>query len=121
MIHENKTVQKLGTLRPDGSHRHTLVNGYTSNARFAPGGARIFYGGPGSHGWTALWKVVTDYPDEPVAADAVSALLADGRSRDARALADQMSKLVTPLAETQVADKVYSFAGHVFLGTHSCG
>ena len=82
MIHENKTVQKLGTLRPDGSHRHTLVNGYTSNARFAPGGARIFYGGPGSHGWTALWKVGTH---------------------------------VAP------SETVYSFAGHVFLGTHSCG
>ena len=61
--------------------------------------------------WTALWKVVTDYPDEPIAADAVNVLLADGRKRDARALADQIGKLVTPLAETQVADNlVYALA-----------
>jgi len=57
VIHENGTVHKLGTLRPDGTHRHTLVDGYTYEARYAPGGARVFYGGPGSNGWTALWKV----------------------------------------------------------------
>ena len=56
--------------------------------------------------WTALWKVVTDWPDEPVAADALKTLLDDGRKRDARALADQIAKLLTPLAETQVADNL---------------
>jgi TolA-binding protein len=56
--------------------------------------------------WTALWRVVTDFPDEPIAADALRAVLTDGRSRDARALADQMSRLLTPLAETQVADNL---------------
>jgi tetratricopeptide (TPR) repeat protein len=61
--------------------------------------------------WTALWKVVTDYPDEPPAADALKLLLDDGRKRDARALADQMGKLLTPLAETKVADNLlYSLA-----------
>jgi tetratricopeptide (TPR) repeat protein len=61
--------------------------------------------------WTALWKVVTDWPDEPVAADALRTLVDDGRGRDARALADQIAKLVTPLAETQVADNlVWSLA-----------
>ena len=61
--------------------------------------------------WTALWKVVTDWPDEPVAADALRALLDDGRRRDARALADEIGKLLTPLAETQVADNlVWSLA-----------
>jgi hypothetical protein len=57
VIHENGTVHKLGTLRPDGTHRRTLVDGFTYDARYAPGGARIFYGGPGSNGWTALWNV----------------------------------------------------------------
>jgi TolA-binding protein len=56
--------------------------------------------------WAALWRVVTDFPDEPVAADALRALLTDGRGRDARALADQMARLLTPLAETQVADNL---------------
>jgi WD40 repeat protein len=82
VIHENKTVQKLGTLRPDGTHRRTLVDGFTYDARYAPGGARIFYGGPGANGWTALWTVG---------------------------------------GHIGVPRKVYSFTGHVFLGTHSCG
>ncbi|HEY1559029.1 MAG TPA: tetratricopeptide repeat protein [Kofleriaceae bacterium] len=56
--------------------------------------------------WTALWKTVTDWPDEPVAGDALKDLLDDGRTRDARALADQMGKLLTPLAQTQVADNI---------------
>jgi tetratricopeptide (TPR) repeat protein len=61
--------------------------------------------------WTELWKVVTDFPDEPSASDAVKALLDDGRARDAKALADELTKLVTPLAETQVADNlVWSLA-----------
>ena len=61
--------------------------------------------------WTALWRVVTDYPDEPVAADALRTLLTDGRRRDPRALADELNQLLTPLAETQVADNlVWSLA-----------
>jgi TolA-binding protein len=56
--------------------------------------------------WTALWRVVTDYPDEPVAGDAVRALVTDGRGRDARALSDQIARLLTPLAETEVADNL---------------
>jgi hypothetical protein len=56
--------------------------------------------------WTALWRVVTDYPDEPIAADALRALLTDGRGRDPRALADQMARLLTALAETQIADNL---------------
>jgi tetratricopeptide (TPR) repeat protein len=61
--------------------------------------------------WTALWKVVTAYPDEPVAADALAMILADGRTRDPKALAEQMTKLLTPLGTTQIADNlVYSLA-----------
>ena len=57
-------------------------------------------------GWTALWRVVTDYPDEPIAGDALRALLTDGRHRDARALADELGKLLTPLAETEIGDNL---------------
>lgn len=56
--------------------------------------------------WTALWRVVTDFPDEPVAGDALKMLLADGRKRDANALADEIGKLITPLASTAVADNL---------------
>jgi TolA-binding protein len=62
--------------------------------------------GPAQPAWTSLWRVVTDYPDEPVAGDAVRALVRDGRRRDARALSDQLARLLTPLAETQVADNL---------------
>jgi TolA-binding protein len=56
--------------------------------------------------WTALWKVVTDYPDEALAGDALEKLVDDGRTRDARAVADQLGKLLTPLAESQVGDNL---------------
>lgn len=56
--------------------------------------------------WTALWRVVTEWPDEPVAGDALDRLVADGRWRDARALADQLARILSPLAETQVGDNI---------------
>jgi tetratricopeptide (TPR) repeat protein len=56
--------------------------------------------------WTTLWRVVTDYPDEPIAGDALRALVTDGRRRDARALAEELGRLLTPLAETDVADNL---------------
>jgi tetratricopeptide (TPR) repeat protein len=61
--------------------------------------------------WTSLWRVVTDWPDEGPASDALRVLLRDGRTRDPRALADQMAKVLTALAETGVADNlVWSLA-----------
>lgn len=56
--------------------------------------------------WTQLWRVVTEFPDEPIASDALRALVSDGRGRDPRALADQLGLLLTPLAETEVADNL---------------
>ena len=74
-------------------------------------GELLLRGGKIVEAWTALWRVVTDWPDEPHAGDAIKTLLDDGRTRDPRALADQISKLLTPLAETQVADNlVWSLA-----------
>ncbi len=61
--------------------------------------------------WTALWRVVTDWPDEPTAGDALRILLEDGRRRDARALAEELTKLLTPLAGSAVGDNlVWSLA-----------
>jgi len=74
-------------------------------------GQLLLRAGKAVDAWTQLWKTVTDYPDEPIAADALSALLADGRKRDPRALADQIAALLTPLAETDVGDNlVWSLA-----------
>ncbi|MBS1121626.1 MAG: putative secreted protein [Deltaproteobacteria bacterium] len=56
--------------------------------------------------WTALWRVITDWPDEAPAGDALRTLLEDGRGRDPRALADQLARILTPLAETEVADNL---------------
>lgn len=56
--------------------------------------------------WTLLWQVVTDYPDEAFAGDAVERLLHDGRDRDARALFDQFATVAGALADTQVADNL---------------
>ncbi|MCX5748283.1 MAG: tetratricopeptide repeat protein [Proteobacteria bacterium] len=61
--------------------------------------------------WTSLWRVVTDFPDEPIAADALRALLEDGRGRDAKGMIEQLARLLTALAETAVADNlVWSLA-----------
>ena len=61
--------------------------------------------------WTLLWRVVTEYPNEAHAADALKSLVDDGRHRNAQALADQLGKLLTALAETQIADNlVWSLA-----------
>lgn len=56
--------------------------------------------------WTSLWRVVTDWPDEPPAGDALRRLLEDGRGRDARALADQMTKVLGAIPRTGVADNL---------------
>jgi TolA-binding protein len=69
-------------------------------------GALLLHGHQVTAAWTALWRVVTDYPDEPIAGDALRALVTDGRRRDARALADELGKLLTPLAETQLGDNL---------------
>ncbi|MCE9579519.1 MAG: hypothetical protein K8W52_40735, partial [Deltaproteobacteria bacterium] len=45
--------------------------------------------------WTLLWQVVTDYPDEAFAGDAVERLLHDGLDRDARALFAQFSSVMS--------------------------
>ncbi len=74
-------------------------------------GELLLHAGQTTAAWTALWRVVTDWPDESNAADAVRTLLADGRGRDPRALADQLAKALTAVAESDVADNlVWSLA-----------
>ncbi|HVK86103.1 MAG TPA: tetratricopeptide repeat protein [Kofleriaceae bacterium] len=74
-------------------------------------GELLLRAGDATQAWTALWRVVTDWPDEAPAADALRRLLEDGRGRDARALADQIANVLTALAQTGVADNlVWSLA-----------
>ena len=63
-------------------------------------------GGNPKDAWTHLWRVITEWPDEASGADALTLLVADGRGRDARALADQLATLLTSLAESEVADNL---------------
>jgi len=69
-------------------------------------GELLLRGDETTRAWTALWRVVTDWPDEPTAADALRTLLEDGRARDPRALAEQVARLLTSLATTAVADNL---------------
>jgi TolA-binding protein len=82
-------------------------------------GTLLLRAGDAVKAWTALWRVVTEWPEEPVAADALQTLVEDGRKRDARALADQLAKLLTPLAETKVADDLVWWLGD--LNEHELG
>jgi tetratricopeptide (TPR) repeat protein len=72
-------------------------------------GERLLAAGDTVAAWTALWRVVTDWPDEPTAGDALRTLVTDGRDRDARALVDQLAALLTPLATTEVGDNLVWF------------
>jgi tetratricopeptide (TPR) repeat protein len=56
--------------------------------------------------WKALWRVITDWPDEALAGDALKTLVSDGRKRDPKALADEIGKLMGPLAKSGVADNL---------------
>lgn len=69
-------------------------------------GELLLEAGKTTEAWTQLWRVVTEFPDEGSAADALKTLLADGRGRDARTLAEQMANLLSTLASTQVADNL---------------
>ena len=69
-------------------------------------GEMLLRAGETEPAWTALWTCVTEWPDEASAGDALRALVEDGRRRDARALSDQLGKVLTALAETQVADNL---------------
>jgi TolA-binding protein len=69
-------------------------------------GTLLLRSGKTVEAWTALWRTVTDWPDEPSATDALRTLVDDGRGRDARALSEQLHRLLTPLAATQVADNM---------------
>ncbi|HEY0190262.1 MAG TPA: tetratricopeptide repeat protein [Kofleriaceae bacterium] len=69
-------------------------------------GELLLQAGQVTPAWTALWRVVTDFPDEPTAGDALRSLLRDGRARDPRALIDDLARVLTQHAATEVADNL---------------
>jgi TolA-binding protein len=69
-------------------------------------GELLLKAGKTQDAWTALWRVVTEWPDEGSAADALKTLLVDGRGRDARTLGEQIANLLSTLAATEVADNM---------------
>lgn len=79
--------------------------GTAATALYRAGGLLI-RSGDAKGGWTALWRVVTDFPNEAPASDALRALVLDGRGRDAKALAEQMSHVLASLDESGAADNL---------------
>jgi tetratricopeptide (TPR) repeat protein len=53
-----------------------------------------------------LWKVVTDWPDEAFAADALKVLLRDGRERDPGQLYTVLGQLHARIGESQIGDNL---------------
>ncbi len=92
--------------RYQGVPDHVPADAATCAIAIHRAGELLLRAGQTEAAWTALWRVVTDWPDEGPAADALRTLLSDGRGRDARALSDQMSLVLISLAETGVADNL---------------
>jgi tetratricopeptide (TPR) repeat protein len=54
----------------------------------------------------AFWRVVREFPDEPVAADALKSLLDDARHAHADAFAAELDRALPQLVHTQIADNI---------------
>ncbi len=52
------------------------------------------------------WRVVTEFPDEPVAADALKSLLDDARRAHPDTFAAELDRIFPKLAHTQIADNI---------------
>ncbi|HUS68332.1 MAG TPA: tetratricopeptide repeat protein [Kofleriaceae bacterium] len=56
--------------------------------------------------YALLWRVVTDWPDEAFAGDALVVLLRDGRARDAAQLYDVLAQLHGRIGSSQLGDNL---------------
>ncbi len=102
--HAGKTQDAIDTYLAIPAKLHD--DDFTASVAVYRAGELLLKAGKTTDAWTALWRVVTDWPDEQSAADALKTLIADGRGRDARTLADQIAHLITSLSSTQVADNL---------------
>ncbi len=62
--------------------------------------------GEEKRGYRLLWRTLTDYPNQGVAADALHQLVRDGRRRNVAQLYRVLGTLVQPLAGTEIADNL---------------
>ena len=69
-------------------------------------GALLLERGDASAGYDAWWRVITLLPNEPTAGDVVATLGRDARVRSVEQLTLQLTNLLTPLAETDIADNL---------------
>lgn len=69
-------------------------------------GALLLERGDASAGYDAWWRVITLLPNEPTAGDVVATLVRDARARSVEQLTLQLTNLLTPLAETDIADNL---------------
>lgn len=89
-----------------------------STATYRAGRLRLDLG-QDERAYELLWRVITHFPDEAHAADALRLVLVDGRRRNPRQLYEVLSGLVTPLARTGIADSLlYAMAD---LAEHELG
>ncbi|MBA3499952.1 MAG: tetratricopeptide repeat protein [Myxococcota bacterium] len=111
LLGEAEVLERAG--RPDAIDTYLAIpskvrddDDVTAAVAVYRAGELLLKAGKTAEAWTALWRVVTEWPDEPSAADALKTLLVDGRGRDARALGEQIANLTSTLASTQVADNL---------------
>jgi tetratricopeptide (TPR) repeat protein len=69
-------------------------------------GALLLASGDATQAYATWWRVVTTLPNEGSAGDVLGSLVRDARVRNPDALINQLGDLVTPLAETGVADNL---------------
>jgi tetratricopeptide (TPR) repeat protein len=62
--------------------------------------------GDDKRAYALLWRVVTEWPDEAFAGDALVVLLRDGRARDAAQLYDVLSQLHARIGSSQIGDNL---------------
>lgn len=62
--------------------------------------------GQDEQAYRLLWRVVTDWPDEAFAGDALIVLLRDGRGRDAAQLYDVLAQLHARIGASQLGDNL---------------
>ena len=69
-------------------------------------GALLLERGDAAAGYDAWWRVITLLPNEATAGDVVATLVRDARVRNVDQLTLQLTHLLSPLAETAIADNL---------------
>lgn len=70
------------------------------------GGALLLAANDAAAAYALWWHIITQWPNEPTSGDILATLVRDARGRAPDALYEELLRLVTPLAETAVADNL---------------